>query len=227
MNEDQILEIQKYFQDNKYVVIRNYLDTNLSNLIYRYCITRVQQIDFKSQYAKTNYDPDWDGKFGDEQAPGSFNSYGDPLMDSLLDASVPAIESYTGLSLIPQYTYWRLYSKNEELKRHRDRESCEISLTLCLGYNTSNLKGEEYEGYDWPMFVEGQLIEGMDGIPLHMKPGDMIIYRGCDVDHWRESFKGLNHAQVFMHYNDAAGPYKNKLDGRPIVGIPKIYQLGT
>jgi hypothetical protein len=60
-----------------------------------------------------------------------------------------------------------------------------------------------------------------------MKPGDMIIYRGCEVDHWREAFKGLNHAQMFMHYNDADGPYKGRYDGRPILGIPKHYQSGN
>ena len=146
------------------------------------------------------------------------------MMDTLMSASLSTVEKFTDLELIPEYTYWRLYVKNEELKRHRDRESCEISITLCLGYNTSNLTEPEFEGYDWPMFVEGQLIEGIDGIPLHMKPGDMIIYKGCEIDHWREKFKGLNHAQVFMHYNDKNGPYKIQNDGRPILGIPKYYQ---
>lgn len=217
-------QIADFFQKNNYVLIRNFLDENTSNLLYAYCLTRVQQIDFKSQHAKQNYDKRWDGEFGDEQAPSSFNAYGDPLMDTLMASSVSTVEKFTGLELIPEYTYWRLYVKNEELKRHRDRESCEISITLCLGYNTSNLKGEEFEGYDWPMFVEGTVIEGIDGIPLHMKPGDMIIYKGCEIDHWREKFQGLHHAQVFMHYNDKAGPYKIKNDGRPILGIPKYYQ---
>jgi len=220
-------EIIEYFKKNKYVVIRGFLDPNLANLMYHYCTTRVQQIDFKSQYAKEHYHGDWDGRFGDEQAPGSFNAYGDPMMDTMLSASTDVLSGYTGLKLIPEYTYWRLYVKGEILARHRDRESCEISTTLCLGYNTSNLSGEEYEGYDWPMFVEGQIIEGLDGIPIHMKPGDMIIYRGCEVDHWREAFKGLNHAQMFMHYNDADGPYKGRYDGRPILGIPKHYQSGN
>lgn len=217
-------EISDYFKKHHYVLIRNFLDPNTANLLYAYCLTRVQQVDFKSQYAKNIYDTRWDGEFGDEQAPSSFNAYGDPMMDTLMASSVSTIEKFTDLELIPEYTYWRLYVKNEELKRHRDRESCEISITLCLGYNTDNLKGPEYEGYDWPMFVEGQLIEGIEGIPLHMKPGDMIIYKGCEVDHWREKFKGLNHAQVFMHYNDKNGPYQIKNDGRPLLGIPKFYQ---
>jgi hypothetical protein len=62
------------------------------------------------------------------------------------------------------------------------------------------------------------------GAPVYMEPGDMIIYRGCDVDHWRERYKGLNHAQVFLHYNDKNGPFQELFDGRPILGIPKHFQ---
>lgn len=223
MNDTQ-KDIEVFFKKNNYVLIRNFLDQNTANLFYAYCLTRVQQIDFKSQHAKQNYDKRWDGEFGDEQAPSSFNSYGDPLMDTLMASSIGTIEKFTGLSLIPEYTYWRLYVKNEDLKRHKDRESCEVSVTLCLGHNISNLQDEKFVGYTWPMFVEGNVIDELDGIPLHMKPGDMIIYKGCEIEHWREKFQGLNLAQVFMHYNDAAGPYQIKNDGRPILGIPKYYQ---
>jgi hypothetical protein len=93
---------------------------------------------------------------------------------------------------------------------------------MCLGYNVANVDQSVYPEYNWPMFVESSEYE--DGAPVHMNPGDMIIYRGCDIEHWREKFIGLNHAQVFMHYNDKNGPFNNYLDGRPIVGIPKKFQ---
>jgi hypothetical protein len=146
------------------------------------------------------------------------------MMDTLLSASRGMIENYTGLELIPNYTYWRFYQKDEDLKRHKDRHSCEISVTLCLGYNNSNVDDSEYI---WPMWVETDELPDQDGAPIYMKPGDMIIYRGCDVEHWRERFKGLNHAQVFLHYNDKAGPYQIEFDGRPILGIPKKFQKDT
>lgn len=53
----------------------------------------------------------------------------------------------------------------------------------------------------------------------------MIIYRGHDIDHWREPFMGRNHAQVFLHYNDENGPFAKKWDGRPILGIPRGFQI--
>ena len=53
--------------------------------------------------------------------------------------------------------------------------------------------------------------------------GDMVIYKGCELEHWREPFEGNNHAQVFLHYNNIDGPFgtQNKFDKRPLLGIPK------
>lgn len=221
MNDQNLKEIQNYFKENKYVVIRNFLDSNVSGLVYQYCLAKVQAMDFKTTFDKKNYDSDWDGSFGDSQAPSSYSAYGDTLMDTILAASRPAIENYTGLNLVANYSYWRLYQKGEILSRHRDRFSCEISTTLCLGYNTSNLDQETFKDYDWPIYVED--IKGNE-IAVHLKPGDMLIYRGCEVDHWRDEFLGLNQAQVFIHYNDADGESPNLYDGRPIIAIPKRFQ---
>jgi hypothetical protein len=213
-------EIVDYFNKNKYVVIKGFLDKNTATLFYTYCINKVKKVDFMLMYDKENYSSDWFGQFGDEQSPNSYNAYGDDLMDTLLALSTPTIESYTGLSLTPNYTYWRFYQKGEELKRHRDRHSCEISATLCLGYNMSNLP----EGTDnWAIYVE-DLDNPEAGLPVHLEPGDILIYRGCDVDHWRDKFEGLNQAQMFMHYSDNNGPYKLVHDGRPLLCVPKKFQ---
>ena len=54
----------------------------------------------------------------------------------------------------------------------------------------------------------------------------MLIYKGCELEHWREKFKGVNSAQVFLHYNKVTtkGAEENKYDRRPYVGIPQTYQ---
>jgi len=43
-----------------------------------------------------------------------------------------------------------------------------------------------------------------------------------EVEHWREKFIGLNHTQVFLHYNDTCGTVNNFLDGRHIIGVPAV-----
>jgi len=72
------------------------------------------------------------------------------------------------------------------------------------------------------MFVADKKNE-KNGIPIFMKPGDMIIYRGCDIEHWREPFKGLNHAQVFLHFNEIQGDNCIPFDNRPMLGLPNKY----
>ena len=213
-------EIQKFFKENDYVVINGFLDPNTAYMFNEYCKNTVRAIDIKSTFFKQEYNDKWDGQFGDYQIPGmTFSKYGDLLFDTLLDISTYSMQEYTGLQLIPNYTYWRFYQKGDVLERHRDRHSCEISATLCLGYDVSNVDANVYPDYDWPMYVQSKTGEEL---PVHMKPGDMIIYRGCVIDHWREKFPGKYHSQVFLHYNDANGENPTKYDGRPCLGVPLI-----
>jgi len=57
-----------------------------------------------------------------------------------------------------------------------------------------------------------------------MKPGDMLIYRGDEVEHWREPLMGNNHAQAFLHYNEKEGKYNIPYDGRPLLGMPGSFR---
>ena len=54
----------------------------------------------------------------------------------------------------------------------------------------------------------------------------MIVYRGCEIEHWREPFIGQNHAQVFLHYNNVDGPYGTNCvyDGRHHLGLPSDFK---
>jgi len=110
-------------------------------------------------------------------------------METLLLKCQPSMEKATGLKLYPAYTYARIYKKGDVLARHKDRYSCEISTTLNLG------------GDDWPIYLDPTGNKGQAGVKIKLSPGDMLIYSGCDLEHWREPFKGNNHAQVFLHYN--------------------------
>ena len=96
----------------------------------------------------------------------------------------------TGLELLPTYAFWRMYTLNADLKKHKDRPSCEISVTIMIGS----------DGTIWPIY--------MDGAELNLGPGDAAIYLGCEIEHWREEFKGDWQAQTFLHYVDKNGPNK-------------------
>jgi hypothetical protein len=117
--------------------------------------------------------------------------YQDSLMNALLDIKLPLVEKESNLKLFPTYAYWRYYIFGGELKKHTDRPACEISITACI---------KKYD--NWPIIVEGTSFE--------LDEGDAILYAGCDQKHWRPGiYKGEGLAQVFLHYVNQLGPYKN------------------
>ena len=164
------------------------------------------------------------GNFNDPQVPNSYAKYSDRLMETLLVKTIDVMQKKTGLKLVPTYSYTRLYRKGNILRRHKDRPSCEISTTLNLG------------GDNWPIFIDptgsNNVIDSIKtihkpgapkGVKVDLKAGDMLIYSGCELEHWREPFEGDLCGQVFLHYNHADGRFakSNLYDKRPMLGIVK------
>ena len=89
------------------------------------------------------------------------------------------MEELTGKQLVPTYSYARIYKNGDELKRHKDRPSCEISTTINLG------------GEPWPIFIDGTGANNVideyknihkpnapKGTKVDLEIGDMLIYEG-------------------------------------------------
>ena len=129
---------------------------------------------------------------GDEQVTDTPSSYADFIMDDLLTSLLPEIERASGLSLFPTYSYFRMYKRGDVLAKHTDRPSCEISVTLCLGFEAEK---------PWPVSIEGPRSTSS----VSLLAGDALLYRGVECPHWRESFEGHRLAQVFLHYVDQNG----------------------
>ena len=195
---------------NNYKVIRQAITKELADFIYSYFLMKrkVARKMYDERYiSQSNYDY---GVWNDEQIPETYSHYADIAMETLLQNLQPKMEEETGLKLTPTYSYARIYKKGDILKRHKDRYSCEVSTTLNLG------------GDDWPIYLEPSGEIDKEGVKVDMQPGDMLVYKGCDVEHWREEFTGENCGQVFLHYNDASDPKaeENKYDTRPFLGLP-------
>ena len=135
-------------------------------------------------------------------------------METLLQQVKPVMEKHTGIKLSPTYSYARIYKQGDVLARHKDRYSCEISTTLNLG------------GDPWSIYLDPTGKTGQAGIKVDLNPGDMLIYSGCDLEHWREEFKGKDCGQVFLHYNKASSKTakENYLDKRPLLGTPAWFK---
>ena len=197
-----------------YKIIKNAISKELAGFIYDYFLIkrRVARKLFDDGYISPDT-PDF-GVWTDKQIPNTYSHYADIVMETLLEKIKPVMEENTGLKVLPTYTYARIYKKGDILKRHKDRPSCEISTTINLG------------GDSWPIYLEPSGEKGKEGVKVNLNPGDMLIYRGCELEHWREAFEGDNCGQVFLHYNEANSVegQKNIYDGRPFIGLPQQYK---
>jgi len=212
------------FKKNKYQVIRGAISKELADVAYRYLQISAEADNWMINNYTTHVGNPLVGNFHDVQVPGSYAKYADRLMEVLLVKTIDTMQKKTGLKLVPTYSYTRLYRTGNILNRHKDRPSCEISTTLCLG------------GDHWPIYLdptgENTVIDEYKGIikpgapvgvEVNLKPGDMLIYSGCELEHWRKPFEGKLCGQVFLHYNHADGRFAktNLYDKRPMLGIPK------
>tara|TARA_R100001594_G_scaffold24803_1_gene48692 strand:+ start:505 stop:1140 length:636 start_codon:yes stop_codon:yes gene_type:complete len=204
------------FKKNKYAIVRQAISKDLASFIANYFSMKKQVFDtclekkFISPYEVLL--GEYEGP--NEQIPNTYSHYSDIAMETLMLKLQPLMEKTTGLKLYPSYTYARVYKKGDVLKRHKDRFSCEVSTTVNLG------------GDDWPIYLEPSGQEGMKGIKIDLKPGDMLVYSGCELEHWREKFKGKECVQVFLHYNNrkTSGAKNNMFDKRPHLGLPSWFK---
>ena len=210
------------FKKTGFVVMTKTISQEVADFAYQYLLN-------KRQVAKTlinnNLIPPFEtqyGIFSDDQVPNTYSVYGDIAMETLLLQCIDKMKETTGYDLIPTYAYARIYKNGDILRRHKDRESCEISTTLNLG------------GDPWPIYIDQNPAAGYHdenkiyhskenkGTEILLEPGDMLVYRGFDLEHWRDAFNGKDCGQVFLHYNDPNSKFgkTNLYDGRPHLGLP-------
>jgi|TARA_R100001463_G_scaffold127290_1_gene185331 hypothetical protein len=184
-----------------YIIVKQAISKEICDFLCNYAMLKGQACaSLKEHEFISKYDLRF-GFFGDEQVPNpnTYCLYGDTAFDSLLLKLQPIIEREVKKELIPNYSFIRIYRSGDDLKKHKDRNSCEYSITLNLG------------GDRWPIFMGGDKCD--------MNQGDLVIYKGCDIEHWREPFDGNICIQCFLHYNEKTeATAKNLFDGRVALG---------
>jgi hypothetical protein len=199
-------DIDQTFVDNGFTVVENAITEETAEL----CVTQFQL--FANILHRKHNAQVQEFRWADEQVNNSFPAYGQLWADSLMLMLMPKISSITGITLLPSYTYARIYYPGAIMRKHTDRPSCEISLTMTLGV----------EGDVWPIYIEnfsGQTYE------LVLKPRSMLVYRGTELAHWRNEQHSNTKIQyqLFCHYVNARGPYNyHVFDGRPVLGINNV-----
>tara|TARA_R100001244_G_scaffold119846_1_gene89421 strand:- start:847 stop:1539 length:693 start_codon:yes stop_codon:yes gene_type:complete len=214
----------------KYNILRKVISKELCEFLKNYFLEseKVAKLYFATEFISqfnTQY-----GVFNDPQVEGSYAIHGSIVGDMVLQQLKPLVEKNLKKKLYETYSYARVYKKGNTLDRHKDRLSCKISVTL-------NLDGEE-----WPIFIEGNSAKGKathdketgavtqytpgntKGEKVILKAGDMLLYEGSDLEHWREPLKKGKCVQLFLHYVDVKykDAEKYKHDGRPMLGVDTL-----
>ena len=144
--------------------------------------------------------------FGDSVSPNSFCVYCPPFSESLAIKFHDQISEITNFKLYPTYTLARIYYKGAILPPHIDRPACEISISLCVDST-----------YIWDFFIKDKNEQKKT---LSLNPGDMCVYSGCELTHWREPYQGEMQMQMLLHYVNINGTKADhQYDKRPMMGL--------
>lgn len=175
-----MIDTAKFLEENGYVFLQDFIDKNSCALMVDSLFDAIEK-----------------GKaVNDTQCPLS-NSFYD-VFGSAQEEILPFVEEFSGKKLKSTYNYCRVYMPNEVLEKHTDREACEYSITLTLGF----------DGEPWPFYIEN--CKGEEKV-LKLSVGDAILYKGIERKHWREKYvEGAWQAQVFFHFVDVEGKYKEQ-----------------
>ena len=184
------------FQDLGYCKVKNLVDTQTIKTISQYFENKIHRGEWLARTELQN---------GDASKLGY---YADPLIEVLLKQCLPVVEKHTGLSLEPTYSFSRVYQGGEELAPHTDRPSCEVSATINVACT----------GDVWPVWMQ---YKDKDPAKCMLKPGDAVIYKGCEVTHWRRKLpSGHINVQFMLHYVAKNGPHAEyKFDRREALGL--------
>ena len=163
---------------NNYIVIPNFISSQkaqqLADKFKDYCSTHELKVD--------------------PQVPNCNAAKFDfiPFVELLVEKST-TVTQLVGETVLPTYSYARIYTHGNVLPDHVDKPECEISLTV-------NLECDQI----WDIHIETPSGK-VDTVKL--QPGDAMLYLGMVGMHGRCPFEGTSCTQVFLHYVRSMGEH--------------------
>ncbi len=110
-----IVEVRSQFETCRYVALKGLMAPGLTAILHRHVQARAAAGNLKQSETE-----------GVERA---LEAPSDTLMENILLSLTPRLEEITGLALYPTYSFVRLYHTGDKLHSHRDRYSCEVSVS--------------------------------------------------------------------------------------------------
>lgn len=198
INLDNISTLAAQFKINDFVHVPAVISPELCELLANYV------------HLKANAKPNI--RRGGDSLANVHREYADPMLEVLLTHYQPIIEAATGLDLWPTLSFSYHYVHGNQLLPHRDRASCEIVAGLCLGADPLYKQTQT----DWPLLIK-------DKPKITLNYGDILIFRGQQLEHWREVFTGEWFVSAILAYVDKQGKFAyQKFDQRKNLGAQHV-----
>ena len=212
MNDETVSFIQ-----NRFVVYRNFIPKELIN----FAMDTWKTIEETSEYADAifDYEEQVIPRTPEQSLNTSRGAHTTPMGVAMHRWLFKKLQKEFDLQLFETYSYTRKYIRGGYLKAHADRPSCEVSATICLDYLTDNNKpwsiwvdnsrnwvdivnGDNSEEQQEAIYNEtqGVPIRKRNSVRIDLEVGDLLLYQGPNVIHWRDTLLGEYSYHMFLHY---------------------------
>ena len=120
----------------------------------------------------------------------------DPIGISIIDRLTPIVSKTLGKEILPSYTYTRVYEGGTRLIPHRDKNACEVSMSITIYNDPDNKKIENF-------YISRERDE-TKGYKIEISTGDGLLFFGAEeLDgfyHWRDKTDSNYLMQIFLHW---------------------------
>ncbi len=199
------------FNENNYEIVKKAIPKEVCTIVSRAMIMAKDITLHMHSLKETDF------PCKDDMVDNCFSRYSPLVLESLSDTLMKdVIESTIKEKILPTYTHGRLYYNGAVMYKHIDRDSSEISASLCLDVD---------KNCDWPLMMEDK---NKNVFAIHQEPGDIVIYKGTELSHWRDPYEGKLQINGFFFYVKENGIKKSlKYDTRPMLGLDASYRKIT
>lgn len=124
----------------------------------------------------------------DHQVPTRRGEHNAALFSAVHSQLSNLVQSVANTPLKPSYCYMSVYPKGSVLTKHTDRAQCiwNASITFARTHGI------------WPIHVDGH----KGPASIHADIGEVIVYRGTEIPHWRDALPEGKATVCFFHFVD-------------------------
>ena len=201
------------FIKDGYEIVKGAISKEVANLSYDYLKLKSKCVNYyyENKFLDKEKDVWYWGGFGDDlvSSENTYFTYSDIFLETIMSKIHTIMEEKTNLNLLPTFSYARIYKLGNQMHKHKDGNIGKVTSTMNLG------------GAIYPIYITDT--KKNEPIKIELEPGDMLIYKGEEFEHYRLKLEEEECAQAFFLYVPATQEnLKYLFDGRPHMGLSSI-----